>query len=77
MTIEIGSDHIWVDVYELEEPHRPKYVQGDVDNYVKAISDGLNGAAYKDDKQVHYIDVRFTRENPDSHLDGQPEDSTG
>lgn len=63
MTVEIGSDHIYVDVYELEEPHRPKYVRGDADNYLKAISDGLNGAAYQDDKQVHYVDLRFTKEN--------------
>ena len=25
---------------------------GDIDNYVKAIADGLNGIAYEDDKQV-------------------------
>ena len=26
--------------------------EGDIDNYAKAILDGLNGIAYKDDKQV-------------------------
>lgn len=62
MRIVICSEGVEVEVWELEEGHRPKYVQGDVDNYVKAISDGLNGHAYKDDKQVHHVEVFFTKE---------------
>jgi len=37
-------------------------LQGDVDNYSKAILDALNGAAWKDDKQVASLwvtDLRF------------------
>ena len=63
MKIVIGSNHIEVEVWELEEKHRPKYIQGDVDNYVKAISDGLNTIAYGDDKQIHHMEVFFTRED--------------
>ena len=61
MTVIIGSDWIEVQVEELEESHRPRYVQGDIDNYVKSISDGLNGVAYKDDKQVHHLEVWFEK----------------
>ena len=62
MSVEIGSDYVAVDVYELEESHRPKHVTGDVDNYHKAIQDALNTVAFLDDKQVHYIDTRLTKE---------------
>lgn len=62
MTIVIGTDWVEVQVEELEQGHRPKYVQGDIDNYVKAISDGLNGVAYKDDKQVHFVQAWFERQ---------------
>lgn len=61
---EIGSDHITIWVWELDESHRPKYIQGDVDNYAKSISDGLNGAAYVDDKQIHEMQIQLTKENP-------------
>ena len=72
MSVEIGSDYVDVDVYELEEGHRPKYVTGDVDNYHKAIQDALNGVAYVDDKQVHYIDTRLTKEVRDDGDLGVP-----
>ena len=62
MRIVIHSEGITVEVWELEDSYRPKYVQGDVDNYCKAISDGLNGHAYLDDKQVHHMEVFFTKE---------------
>ena len=64
MSVEIGCDHIEVHVWELEESHRPKFVTGDMDNYQKSIQDALNGTAYKDDKQVHYLDLRLTKETP-------------
>lgn len=62
MDVVIGSDWIYVDVYEILESVRPKYIQGDIDNYVKAISDGLNGHAYLDDKQIHMLTAGFSRE---------------
>ena len=62
MQIVIHSEGVQVEVWELEAGSRPKYVTGDIDNYVKAVSDGLNSFAYLDDKQVHYIETFFTKE---------------
>jgi len=66
MSVELGTDYVDVQVWELEESHRPKHVTGDVDNYHKAIQDALNTVAYVDDKQVHYIDTRLTKEERDA-----------
>jgi len=33
--------------------------RGDLDNYVKAVLDGLNGVAFVDDKQIEQIDAAF------------------
>jgi Holliday junction resolvase RusA-like endonuclease len=46
MTITVGES-------ELETSK----LRGDVDNYVKTIMDGLNGAAWTDDKQVHHVEA--------------------
>jgi Holliday junction resolvase RusA-like endonuclease len=62
MKVVIHSEGIQVEVWELEASCRPKYVTGDVDNYQKAISDGLNGFAYLDDKQIHHLEVFFSKE---------------
>lgn len=35
--------------------------QGDIDNYVKATLDGLNGAAWYDDGQITNLKVRYAR----------------
>lgn len=61
----IGSDWVEVDIQELDESYRPKYVQGDMDNYFKAVADGLNGVAYLDDKQIHHIEAWFSKETLD------------
>ena len=33
---------------------------GDLDNYVKAVSDGMNGIAYQDDRQVVELKAKLT-----------------
>ena len=66
MQVTIMSNHIHVHLWELEDSHRPKYIQGDVDNYVKSILDALNVIAYDDDKQVHHFEVLLSKENPDN-----------
>jgi Holliday junction resolvase RusA-like endonuclease len=54
-----GPVGIFVDI----QFRRPKTVKkdywhtgpGDADNIIKAISDGLNGVAWKDDRQIAYL----------------------
>lgn len=65
MRIIVHSDGVQVEVWELEESYRPKYVTGDIDNYGKAVADGLNKLAYLDDKQVHHLEIFFTKEEFD------------
>lgn len=36
----------------------PSRLRGDLDNYVKAVLDALNGVAFEDDRQVHHIESR-------------------
>jgi Holliday junction resolvase RusA-like endonuclease len=38
-----------------------KTPRGDVDNLIKTVGDGLNGVAWKDDKQIKWIDARKAR----------------
>ena len=66
ISIIIGSDHVEVDTWELDQHYRPKYITGDVDNYVKSISDALNGVAYVDDKQIHHLQVWLSKEGYDN-----------
>ena len=65
----IMSNHIQVDVWELEEASRPKYITGDIDNYVKSILDALNTIAYLDDKQIHHFETFLSKENPDDNTE--------
>lgn len=59
--ITVGAGWFEVDVYELIEPSRSRNTRGDLDNYIKSILDGLNGAAFNDDRQVHFINAEFVK----------------
>lgn len=49
ITVTFHKDHIDVTISEATESST---LRGDIDNYIKSVLDGLNGAAYEDDKQV-------------------------
>jgi Holliday junction resolvase RusA-like endonuclease len=61
MEIVIGKDWFTVRTWPMRGM-RTGGLRGDLDNYVKAICDGLVGVAYDDDKQVHFIEARFSSE---------------
>ncbi len=50
------KDKIKITITQEEEKKSP--LRGDIDNYVKAVLDGLNGSAFIDDKQVVQIKAR-------------------
>ncbi len=55
MIVNIRKNDFTVEVGPMDLPQTPRPRRGDMDNYVKAISDGLNGVAFTDDKQVWLI----------------------
>jgi len=59
VSIEIHKDGFDVQVFPLECSVRPVGIRGDVDNMCKAILDGLNGAAWNDDRQVELLTVHM------------------
>ena len=50
---------------------QPTKANGDLDNIVKAILDGLNGIAYEDDRQVVEIEAvkRYTDKEPYTYVE--------
>jgi Holliday junction resolvase RusA-like endonuclease len=56
VTIMFSTTEIHITVEEMLDVSSSK-LRGDVDNYVKTVMDGLNGAAWADDKQVHHIEA--------------------
>lgn len=57
-----GNVAMTIDVYE------PKGHPADLDNYVKIIMDGLNGVAFKDDRQVTVMFAQVWRGEPEGFL---------
>jgi crossover junction endodeoxyribonuclease RusA len=57
-TISLAADraHVQLTSYPSTLFDRPR---GDLDNYTKAILDGLNGVAYVDDRQVVRLTAAF------------------
>lgn len=51
--IHLTTESTEITVAPFEIP--PSKLRGDIDNYVKTVMDGLNGAAWHDDKQVHGV----------------------
>jgi crossover junction endodeoxyribonuclease RusA len=54
MNVVFNKDETVVTVVPMMDTI-PSKLRGDIDNYIKTLMDGLNGAAWVDDKQVHYI----------------------
>lgn len=52
LTMTLEPVALQINVYHADKNN------GDLDNIIKTILDGLNGVAYKDDKQVHAIFAR-------------------
>lgn len=52
---------VWFNEFEtvitvgLDDNTEASKLRGDIDNYVKTVMDGLNEAAWLDDKQVHHV----------------------
>lgn len=56
MEVEFTKDSSLVTVGVLDEEEWGKNsLRGDIDNYVKLVMDGLNGAAYEDDSQIRMV----------------------
>ena len=65
--IIVGNNWFDVNVWPIKRGLRPARMRGDLDNYCKSILDGLNGAAFMDDRQVHYIDISFSQRSSDEN----------
>lgn len=50
VVIDLQKDDTTVTISEVDQ--EPTRLMGDVDNYVKAVLDALNGVAWDDDRQV-------------------------
>lgn len=46
----LGKQFTDVTIRPAPKPHQ--FLRGDLDNYVKALADSLNGVAYGDDRQI-------------------------
>lgn len=57
-----GACELTVVVYERRYP-------ADLDNYVKAVADALNGLAWSDDRQVARLHAAIHRSHPEPHIE--------
>lgn len=57
ITILFDTKHTMVTI-KHDDNEEPSRLRGDLDNYVKAVLDALNGVAFEDDRQVHHIESR-------------------
>jgi Holliday junction resolvase RusA-like endonuclease len=57
LALTFSPTRVTVCVTEMPDTE-PSKLRGDVDNYVKSVSDALNGLAYDDDKQIHKLSGR-------------------
>lgn len=53
--VNLYADHIEVELGQLPTDTDKRPLRGDLDNYLKAIFDGLQGVAFDNDRQVQYI----------------------
>ena len=59
LEVDFHKDGSIVTVGVLDEEHYPPTaLRGDIDNYLKLVMDGLNGAAYGDDSQIRLVVTR-------------------
>jgi len=52
------KDKIEMTITELDHNQEQSKLRGDIDNYAKAVLDGLNTIAYADDKQIVSLKLR-------------------
>jgi len=56
----VSPEGIAFEVWETAVSEARGTLQGDLDNYAKALIDALQGVLYKNDRQVETITVRFS-----------------
>lgn len=52
VSVDFDKHGMWVEVAPTD---LPSLMRGDIDNYLKAVLDALNGIAYVDDKQISVL----------------------
>lgn len=57
VSIKVVFSPTGTEVTVMEYDGTQSKLRGDIDNYVKTLMDGLNGVAWDDDKQVHYVEA--------------------
>jgi len=57
VTVDFDKHGMWIEVAPTE---LPTVLRGDIDNYMKAVLDALNGIAYMDDGQISVLESTST-----------------